>query len=395
MENFIHIQAVNKEQNEEGVRLNFEISLYKRGKVVKKDILWYETETAYGDALCDQVADGAIVTLLPYAIRGGYDICSEIAVSEELYYNLSYHVIPQLCVSNKNVHSTSIKAPLSQGLLHTPTAVACGMSRGVDSFASLYEYTEMCELEKHRITHLTYFENGAHHLGGGTNYPEIERFFCEQLETTKKFCEEYNLKLIVVKSNVNVFLANVFWADAFDKTHTYRNVGMALVLQNLIGTYYYSSAYNIDMFSCDLLKDSASYEKWLIPHIRTGAFKVYSSNRDMSRLEKTRLISNDPRTYDYLSVCFMNNKNCGRCIKCVRTLLTLDMLGVLDKYGKSFDVQAYKNNRTWYYTRLYSRKDEFLMKELLDYAKSQNIRIPFRAKLEGTVRFVLKRVFNR
>ncbi len=391
----IHICCANKESLENAVRLNFELHLVENGNIVKKDILWYETEAAYGDALCDEVADGLILTLLPYAIRGGYDICSEISISEELYYNLCYHVIPQLCVCNKNMYVTTIKAPLLQSLQHKPTAVACGMSRGVDSFASLYEYTELCDIEGQRITHLTYFENGAHHLGGTTNYSGIENFFCEQLETTKAFCEKYHLHLIVLRSNLNVFLADFLWADDFDRTHTYRNVGMALMLQNLIRTYYYSSAYNIDAFSCDLQKDSSSYEKWLIPHIRTGSFKVYSSNKDMTRLEKTQLISNDSRTYDYLSVCFMNNKNCGRCIKCVRTMLTLDVLGILDKYKNSFDIEAYKKNRTWYYTRLYNRRDEILMKEILEYAKTYNVPIPFRAKIEGTILRLLKKILKR
>ena len=302
--------------------------------------------------------------------------------------------IPQLYVCNKKAHRTSIVAPIVQKISHTPTAVACGMSRGVDSFATLYEYTEQCDLEQYRITHVTFFENGAHHLGGTTNYSGIEKFFCEQRETTKEFCKKYDLELVVLRSNLNVFLADFLWVDPFERTHTYRNIGMALMLQNLIGTYYYSAAFNLDGFSADLSRGCARHEKWMLPHIRTGAFRVYSSNKDMLRWEKTKLIIQDPRTYDYLSVCFMSNKNCGRCVKCVRTMVTLDMLGVLDKYSNSFDVEMFKKNRVWYYAQLYYRWDEFLMKELIDYAGEHKVKIPFASKLQGTALFILKKIFK-
>ena len=46
-----------------------------------------------------------------------------------------------------------------------------------------------------------------------------------------------------------------------------------------------------------------------------------------------------------MDVCF-NFHNCGHCAKCYRTLLTLDLLGKVDKFKPVFDVETYKKNRS-------------------------------------------------
>ena len=44
----------------------------------KTQLLWYSIDEKYKDFICIDSADGVITTLLPYAIRGGYDIESEL-----------------------------------------------------------------------------------------------------------------------------------------------------------------------------------------------------------------------------------------------------------------------------------------------------------------------------
>ncbi len=391
MSNKIVIKSAHIEKFENKVRLVFNVA-HHNSKDVKEGELWYEVNEVYEKALCSELIDGVLVTLLPYAMRRGLDIVSEIGMSEELYYNLTHHVIPQLCTCNEKAHRTQIKAPLLN-LNFNSSAVAAGMSRGVDSFATLYEYTEDCMIDNYKITHLTYFENGALHMGSGENYEEMERLFKEQVKETEEFCANNGFDLIVVRSNLNHFLSTLLWVDAFNKTHTYRNIGTAMILQKLIKVYYYSSAYNLNQFSCNLWDDSASYEKYFLPHIKTHNFDVFSSNKDMNRIEKTRYISNFKSSYDALNVCFMGGSNCGKCRKCVRTMLTLDFLGVLDRYKNSFNVDYYKKNKKWYYTNLYYRKDDFSTVEILRYVKEHNIKIPLSCKIKGNLLFIANRAF--
>lgn len=394
MANTIHIRSSHKEVIGEKARLSFQVVFSKNSGEEKTDILYYEVEKKYLQALCDNLIDGIVVTFLSYAVRGNYDFVSAIGISEELYYNLTYHCIPQFCCNNPGAHYVKISAPIVKNIEATSTAVAAGMSLGVDSFCTLYEYTEDCQLKDYRITHLTYFENGAHHMGKSENYEEMQTLFHNQQTTVRQFCEENRLELIVVSSNLNRFLSDNFWVDPFERTHTFRNIGTALMLQKLIKTYYYSSAYNIDEFSFDLQKDSARYEKYLIPHIRTSLFKVYSSNGNLSRLEKTKYISQYVSSYDYLNVCFMDGKNCGKCLKCIRTMLTLDIIGRLEQYRKSFDVDHYRRNQNWYYTNLFYRKNnDAFTKEVYEYAIAHGKKFPLSCRVRGFVMYLFRTLF--
>lgn len=394
MSNTITIKSSHKEIAGNKVRLSFEIEISNDNNSIKTDYLYYETDSIYYDGLCENTIDGLVITFLSYAIRGHYNIVSNIGISSELYYNLTYHIIPQICSCNDNAHPTQINAPIISDTDFNPTAVATGMSCGVDSFTTLYEYTENCKLEDYKITHLTYFENGAHHLGKTGNHEEMHELFENQHNIIKHFCTENNFELITIKSNLNYFLEKNFWVDPFDRTHTYRNIGTALILQKLIRTYYYSSAFNINDFSCDLLKDSARYEKYLIPHIRTNSFKVYSSNTNKSRLEKTEYISQFPSSYDYLNVCYMSGENCGKCNKCIRTMLTLDALGQLEKYSKSFDLEYYNRNKKWYYTNFYYRKNsDTFTNDAYEYAKSHGMKFPLDCKIKGTFLYLSRKLF--
>lgn len=65
-----------------------------------------------------------------------------------------------------------------------------------------------------------------------------------------------------------------------------------------------------------------------------------------SRAEKLERIAESPYAVSRLKVCFTAGtfSNCSVCTKCHRTLLCLDILGVLD-HARSFDVAAYLRNR--------------------------------------------------
>ena len=357
--------------------------------------LWYAVDEEFEDFVCIDTADGIITTLLPYAIRGGYDIESELPISQKLYYNLTSQLIPQLTLCTKNSYNTKILADCVKKKFQS-NAVATAISCGVDSFTTIYEYSSGNCLDDYKLTHLTYFQNGAHH-GGKSGYSDIQtKLFEGQLKTAKEFCKENNFKLIVVRSNLDEFLSTFFWKDPFYCTHTYRNIGFAMLLQNGIRTYFYSSAHNISEFNCSLNIDSAEYERFLLPYLSTETFTAYNSNSAMNRNEKIQFISKFPATYKHLTVCYTGSENCGRCTKCLRTLLALDVLGVLDKYSDSFDTEYYKNNRNWYITRLCAgRYDDDLLQEIYDYAKNTNFEIPTKCKLKGVVLFFARKLKNK
>ncbi len=318
---------------------------------VKSDVLWYDVAKEWGDFFCDDRCDGLVVQLFLTAMHERYDVleCS-YPISEKLWYNLTYHVIPQLSLMGKRrASSIKIDAPLTAER-YDCSGVGAGMSRGIDSFATFFEYNEF-PVESYRLTHLTYYNLGAHHGQGVHDRPPQERFE-GQLVGTKVFCEKYGYPLLWVDSNLEIILNTFFRHWGFDRTHIFRNLGCTLMFQKLFSRYYYSSTYNLDSFEAALNIDCAHYEKWVIPLLSTESAEMHSANRDWERIDKTQFIADKGPCFDHLLVCFNEDQNCGKCAKCQRTLMQLDSLGgdLIFNFKKSFDLDVYfrENRQKWF-----------------------------------------------
>ena len=86
----------------------------------------------------------------------------------------------------------------------------------------------------------------------------------------------------------------------------------------------------------------------------TQNLKIYSEGGAKERYDKILELVDFEPAQRYLQVCVSDRgPNCGRCFKCIRTLLMLDALGALDKFNKVFDVARYSRERHWYLQQLY------------------------------------------
>ena len=347
-EKWLLIDKIDKKQNEDNtVTLTVSIANSEGAH----DNLWYTVASEYSYAICDEKCDAIVVTLLIAAMKYGYDsIRCRYPISRKLYYSLTYHVIPQLYRATGTIHPSRIRidAPLSDTVYHGKM-IAAGMSRGVDSFATMSEYGPSFELKDYRINTFTYFQAGAHHgwdATVGRGVESKEELYIHQMEGSRAFCKKYGYPLIVVESNIDNVLLNrsLFKEWSFDRTHTCRNLAIAMLLQKGISRYYYSSAYLLKDFRLGLDIDNAYYERWLIPLLSTESIEFYQSNQDWTRMDKVEKISNFEPCYNYLQVCLTKTGNCGRCAKCKRTLMELDALGdgVLERFRNSFDVERYR-----------------------------------------------------
>lgn len=320
----------------------FELSLGE-----KKEILWYRVKPEYGKYLCTDRADSFIVTFVTFAMEHNLNLRSAYPVSEKLWYQITKQVMPQLAVTSKGIgQEIEIFADTVTDPYQSEGGVGTGMSCGVDSFATLYEYTELCEKPEYQITHLTHFNVGAHHGQTGSFDPQLQRqLYQKDVTMVQKFCDEYGYKLIAVDSNLAEVLDSFFGYVNFENTHTYRNAGVVLLLQKLFAKYYYSPAYNLDRFICRLEVDTAYYEKWLLPNLSTETTSFYNSNKNWTREDKLKQIVNFPQSYKWLKVCVKSDTNCCKCVKCMRTILGLEAIGKTDLYAEAFDPKIVANNR--------------------------------------------------
>ena len=343
--------------------------------------LWFEVENKFSDYVCDDRCDFAVTATFATAMFYGYErISSDIPISKKLLYNLQYHVIPQFALMDGGKYPELVLDIPATDKTYSGTAVCTGMSGGIDSFATLFEYGHhgCVDLGGYEITHLAYNNVGAHHGHdsrlGYSSYTKRE-LFEGQLDKIRQFCEEYGYDLVVTDSNLSVFLAEAFGRSIFSQFHTFRNAAAAMVLQKLYRLYYYSAARNLTGFKFSFKVPSAAYEKWLLPYLDTGCMEFYNSNKAWGRLEKTQRIATIPESYKYLTVCLIGIDNCGECDKCRETLMGLDILGddVLERFGHSFDLEKYRSeNREPWFSQIYQLKDtpsfyQHDMQEIFEY----------------------------
>lgn len=322
-----------------------------------KNILWYETEKEYGNFLTYERADAFVVGLLWYALKKKHDIHVLAPISERLYYSINKYISPVMA----QMHGYKVRV-YSEELISEPLpsagAVGTGLSCGIDSFSTILEHMKDDVPENYKITHFTFFNVGSHKSFGGKKAFDL---FTARTNFVKACADELGKALITVDSNLSDILK--MW---FGPTNTFRSVSGVLALQKLFKTYYYSSAVHIKDFK--LTKgDSASYDIFNLPMLSTESTTLFSSCTDLTRVEKTRKVADFPLSEKYLNVCFNQAFNCGGCAKCLRTLLTLELIGALDKYKALFNLDNYYKKRRKYiaFIRKNYRKDS-LYQEIYD-----------------------------
>ena len=127
-----------------------------------------------------------------------------------------------------------------------------------------------------------------------------------------------------------------------------------MILKNLISDYYYASAFPESHLLYDF-QFSGNYDLLNQKAIQTEVFKMISYSNNYNRVEKTKSIVRLELSKSFLDVCLIEKKsrqativNCSRCSKCIRTMVTLDVLGELSHYDKAFDLELYEKKKIQY-----------------------------------------------
>lgn len=367
-----------------------------------KQKLWFKVDKKYKDYLCFERSDAYVIAVLNFAMRNNHDIKCEVPITEELFYNLEKYFIDALAQSNKNFYRTKIFAECSADALSCAGAVGTGISCGVDSLHSVASQTGL-KYGKHNITHLTFNNVGSHGEG-----EKAEKLYQERINRPRQFAEEYGFEFVESDSN----LADVIKQNHF-KTHTYSSLFPVFCLQKLYSVYYYASGgykYNEYTLIDSPLLCSGAYEHFSLPLFSTKSLRIYSEGEGMTRMTKLRRIATYEPSYKYLNVCLVTNYNCGKCEKCVRTILGLDAIGALEKYANVFDVDNYFLYKQWYLKQMLlqiaNKKHDYF--EIYPYLKHQvSLLTRFKAFFsmlfirvnnmipEGKIRDILKYLLGR
>jgi len=329
-------------------------------------ILWYRLDKRYGDLISD-FSDAALVALLLPAMARAEDINIKGRISERLYYNLSGPcqsliklIIPSL--SLVKIFPDDVLPHVKKG-----KGVATGFSGGIDSFCALADHFYSDVPSDYKITHLLYNNVGSHGWGG-------EKLFRERFDHLKPLSESLGLPFISTDSNLESFYGG---KDAlnFVATVTIRNASVALLFQNGIKNFLYASS--VPYQNICVKPDGILYKSdpILLPLFNTDVLDLISTGCEYTRVQKTMRVNEIADSYDMLDVCVDSNPgkpwNCSKCFKCLRTLITLDIAGVLENYSKSFDIDTYLQYRNNYIKEIL-QSDDVYSKEIVQFAEQRN-----------------------
>jgi len=348
--------------------------------VTGKETLWYRLDKSFGD-LVTTSCDAPLVGLLIPAMASGEDIHIDGVISERLLYNLSRpyqtllrHVIPSL----RPVRIFADKVCGSRAC--PPAGVATGFSGGIDSYCALADNFYADSLQGFKVTHLLFNNVGSHGKGG-------EGLFQKRYERLAPSAERLGLPFVMVNSNLGTFYGKGL---SFAKTHTPRNASVALLLQGGIGRYMYASAFSYANVFVGRAKEIAYTDTISLPLLSTETLDAFSIGSEHTRVEKTLRVAEVPESYGSLDVCtntlhVAGYTNCSTCPKCLRTLATLEIAGLLERYAGAFNLDAYRRHRSMFFAELIGNCDPF-HKEIIQFSRQRDYPYPVASRLLHALR---------
>lgn len=344
--------------------------------------LWFSMPKKYNNYICRNQLDGFLVGMLYPAMRYGDDIYVDGCVSEKLLFNLNNYAIPLLLGFSDSLKKIRISSKETLSENYEGAGVGAGFSAGVDSFCTLYDRYVLEDSSSYKVNSLLFFNVGSHGDWLQHGSPEFTRDkFTTRYIELKKFTDEINLDFINIDSNLHFFH---HWWHSY--SHTLRAVSVVLLLQQHYSKYYYSSAglnyagtLNYSKYYRN--RDIGAYcDPILLPLLSTESLDFISDGCAYTRSEKVLHIIDYEPAGRYLNVCIDHVdkwENCSACDKCLRTLLTLDVTGNLDKFDKIFDVNIYREKRDSYITSQMQKVDsDPFAAENINLAKSLGVRLP-------------------
>lgn len=355
-------------------------------------VLWFSVDRSYGEYLCDDRADAFMLVALMNAMKSHQDIRIMSPVSRRLLFNINNTLQPLFSKMIPNSCCINIMAEGGYCSELNGTAVGCGCSLGVDSLSALYKHMGNDVVEGYRVTHLALFNSGQI---GYLDAEKDEQAFRQAVRDIIPFSEETHLPIVAIDTNMNELFVSYGFNTAVSR-FLISTISCPLALQKLFGKYVFASSYSVEDFEVSK-KDQSHAEAVIIPLLSTESTEIILSNAVMTRVEKTEFIKNNPLTSRYLDVCWAvqlassvthqdkylkekTKKNCGWCDKCLRTLFTLELLGVdIEDYEEIFDLSKYYAHKEEFVkTVLLKQKSNIMYREIVALMHKNGYQIPKR-----------------
>lgn len=316
--------------------------------------LWLRTDAQTAEHFDESVSDAFILPALLMAMEKGVDLHIDNDVSDLLFFNINTHIQEILSIQSETFSKIHIFPSGTKENKKNPSAVATGLSCGVDSFGAIYTHLLSSPPKSTKLTHLTQYNHAQQRDYGGRWIQNIDRF--------KSVASQLDLPLVIIGTN---FSAKILAPHTM--RHTYLNCSAAIAMDGLFSKYYYASTFNYSDINVTSTSDISRAEPIVLPLISTENIRFFSTGSEIPRTTKTEKITLIPMTGNFLDVCPKHSSdiiNCSKCYKCMRTMLTLDILNKLENYSSVFDIDGFRSKRKNYSTTVLKQKDNPYMIEI-------------------------------
>lgn len=312
------------------------------------EMLWVEVPTELDiDA---QSADPWIAMLIPLAFTLGENIVTEAPIDTVLLENIRA-LQAVWSMWDKRHGSVEIHGPRHIAFQDTPGIALALFSGGVDSYCALLDRVGPDKRGKLDAL-LT--------VWGLDIALSREDEFATVAATASETAIEFGLKHYFIATNLReTRFTQAAWSRL---SHGSALAGLALFLGRSVAEVIVASTHTYPDFSpwgSHFLTD---------PLLSTSNTRLIHDGATLTRVEKTQRVAANEFALRHLRVCWKEGlaTNCCQCSKCLRTMVTLELMGVLGKatsFPKSLDYELLP--------KVYHRddNDHTFFLEVRDYAR--------------------------
>lgn len=223
---------------------------------------------------------------------------------------------------------------------------------------------------------------------------KVKESYDNDFKLVDAYAKTKKIPVVAVESNIS----KLYEGFDFNQCALIRNMSVVLSMQKLFRRYIYASSFHIRDTSFSN-KDMHYQSPFLLPALSTETTELINGDPCLDRVNKTRKIADFEDTYKYLYVCWkeliandgLNEDiakvkdeflNCTRCDKCLRTILTLDILGKKEKYHNIFDLKYYDKSKDLYVGKViaYKRRETYYQ-EIYQLMKETDFPITLKARI--------------
>ena len=286
-------------------------------------LLWYRFPSDYITAVSVGLNDAFVAVLLTPAMLLGERIRIDGVVSGQLMQSLPLlQAIYQEWNEGFSIISVeSTGLDLSIASERRAGGVSLFFSLGVDSFYSLLKNNRDHPSDEKSIDTLLFVRG----FDIAIDDPKVDGLFNMSVQNAKRVADQFRKKLLVASTNLRTFTNKyVSWGKT---GHGAALASIALALGEGFTEVMIAATYDWEH-----LFPWGSHPK-LDPLWSNGKVSLSHDGCEATRLDKTRLVSLDPIALETLRVCYENPDslyNCGRCRKCLRTMVELQQCGALE-----------------------------------------------------------------